>query len=65
MDTESAIRRLSFAQAQHSSAEAMAAIARHRNELARETEVEQRTQAQVTDDFADRAREAHQVDKTA
>jgi len=65
MDAESAIRRLSFAQAQHSSMEALMAMARHRGELAREAEIEQRTETQVADDFVERAREAHQVDKSA
>jgi len=63
MDAESAIRRLSFAEAQHSSTEAMVAIAKHRNELVRGAE--QRTEAQAADDFAERARQEHQVDKTA
>ena len=65
MDAESAIRRLSFAEAQHSSMEAMVAMAKHRNELAREAETEQRTEAQAADDFADRTQQEHQVDKTA
>ena len=65
MDAESAIRRLSFVEAQHSSTEAMMALAKHRAELAREAEVEQRTDAQAADDFAERARDEHQVDKTA
>jgi len=65
MDAETAIRRLSFAQAQHSTAEAMTEMARHRTELAREAEAEGVTEAQAADDFAQRAREAHQVDKTA
>jgi len=65
VDAESAIRRLSFAEAQHSSMEAMMATAKHRGELAREAEIEQRTETQVADDFAERAREAHKVDKTA
>ena len=65
MDAESAIRRLSFVEAQHSSTEAMVAMAKHRAELAREAEVEQRTDAQAADDFAERARDEHQVDKTA
>lgn len=65
MDAQSAIRRLSFAEAQHSSSEAMVAMAKHRGELAQQAEIEQRTEAQVADDFVDRAREEHQVDKTA
>jgi len=65
MDAESAIRRLSFAEAQHSSMEAMVAMAKHRNELAREAETEQLTEAQAADDFAERTRREHQVDKTA
>ena len=65
MDAEGAIRRLSFAEAQHSSVEAMVAMARHRNELAREAETEQLTEVQAADVFAERARQQHQVDKTA
>ena len=64
MDAESAIRRLSFAEAQHSSAEAMVAIARHRAELARDVEIDQRTDAQLAGDLVDRARDAHKLDKT-
>lgn len=65
MDAESAIRRLSFAEAQHSSIEAMVAMAKHRNELAREAETGQLGEAGAADDFAARARQEHQVDKTA
>ena len=65
MDTDSAIRRLSFAEAQHSSTEALVAMAKHRTELAREAETEHRTETQAADDFAARARDEHRVDKTA
>lgn len=64
MDAESAIRRLSFAEAQHSSTEAMVAIARHRAEMARDVEIDQRTDAQLAEDLVDRARDAHKLDKT-
>ena len=65
MDAESAIRQLSFAEAQHSSMEAMVAMARHRAELARDAASGDRSEAQVADSFAERARRLHQVDKTA
>jgi hypothetical protein len=65
MDAQSAIRRLSFTEAQRSSAEAMADMARHRAELAHETEIERRNETQTADDFAERARQERRVDKTA
>jgi len=42
----------------------MVAIARHRAELARHVEIDQRTDAQLADDLVDRARDAHKLDKT-
>ena len=65
MDSESAIRRLSFAEAKHSSAEAMIAMAKHRAELAREAEIDQRSEAQAVEEFTDRTNDEHRVDKTA
>jgi hypothetical protein len=65
MDAQSAIRRLAFAEAQHSSTEAMVDIARHRSELATAREVEQKPEAEIGDDLAERARTERRIDKTA
>ena len=64
MDADAAIRRVSFAEAQHSSAEAMTSIARERSKLA---ETARDDQAAAVAELSDRAAEAerHQVDKTA
>ena len=64
MDTETAIRRVAFAEAQHSSAEAMAAMAQQRQKLA-ETAADD--EAALVTELTDRTTEAerHQVDKTA
>lgn len=65
MDAQSAIRRLAFAEAQHSSAEAMVEIARQRSELAKATEIDHRTDAESSDELAARAQDERRVDKTA
>jgi lipid-binding SYLF domain-containing protein len=65
MDAQSAIRRLAFAEAQHSSTEAMVEIARHRSELAKATETEQKPEAEISDELTERARDERRVDKTA
>jgi hypothetical protein len=64
MDAELAIRRVSFAEAQHSSAEAMAAIAQERSRLAATAPDEEAAAlAELTDRTAEAER--HRVDKTA
>ena len=71
MDSDTAIRRLSFAEARHSSGEAMMAMARHRTEHSRAVAAakaagETATENHQADDEANRARDAaRQVDKTA
>jgi hypothetical protein len=64
MDAETAIRRVSFAEAQHSSAEAMAAMAQQRLKLAETVPADE---AALVTELTDRTAEAerHQVDKTA
>ncbi len=66
MDPDTAIRRLSFAEARGSGAEALAAIAQHRREML-DAAQQQRTEDETTR-LADRARDEqrrHAVDKTA
>ncbi len=67
MSTESAISRLSYAEARSSNAEAMIDIARHRQELQAATDAGQSEESEVArlEDEARAARAAHQVDKTA
>ncbi|MEO8757049.1 MAG: hypothetical protein ABI398_04765 [Devosia sp.] len=67
---ETAIRRVSFAEARNSSAEALAAIAQHRTE--RDHAVSEAgskggsgAEHRTASSFAARARKAHKVDKTA
>lgn len=67
---ETAIRRVSFAEARSSSAEAMAAMAQHRAE--RDQAVSEAkskggsgSEERRESSFAARARKAHKVDKTA
>ena len=64
MDTETAIRRVSFAEAQRSSTEAMVAIAQQRSKLAETSPGEE---AALVAELNDRTAEAehHQIDKTA
>ena len=64
MDAETAIRRVSFAEARHSSAEAMASIAEQRTRLADTAPADE---AAAVTELNDRTAEAerHQVDKTA
>lgn len=64
MDAESALRRLSFAEASTSSAEAMVAMARHRKELA-EARLLGKPDEAVAAEFEAEARDARAVDKTA
>ena len=64
MSPDTAIRRLSFAEARASGSEALILVAKHRNEVveaARENRIEAKT-----DEFARRARSErhHAVDKT-
>jgi len=66
MDPDTAIRRLSFAEARNSGAEALAAIAQHRREMI-DAAAQQRTEVE-TSRLADRAsdeRRRHAVDKLA
>jgi hypothetical protein len=71
MTSDTAIRRLSFAEARHSGSEALVAMAKHRAEHHRAvTEAKASGQADAetrqADDEADRARDAaRRVDKTA
>ena len=71
MQAETAIRRLSFAEARHSSSEAMVAMAKHRTEHARAVEEAKASgdadaDNHQADEIADRARDAaRQVDKVA
>ena len=64
MDADTAIRRVSFAEAQRSSAEVMVAIAQQRSKLA---ETSPGDEAAIVAELNDRTAEAarHQVDKTA
>jgi hypothetical protein len=67
MDPETAIRRLSFAEARDTGAEALAAMVQHRREML-DAAAEQRVEVETTE-MADRARDEqrqhHVVDKTA
>jgi len=67
MDADTAIRRLSFAEARDSGAEALAAMVQHRREMI-DAAADQRTEVETTE-MADRARDEqrhhHVVDKTA
>ena len=64
MDAETAIRRVSFAEAQHSSAEAMMTIVRERTKLAESAPIDEAASITELDDRTAEA-ERHQVDKTA
>lgn len=67
MDPDTAIRRLSFAEARNSGAEALAAMAQHRREML-DAAAQQRTEAATTqmgDRTRDEQRHHHLVDKTA
>ena len=68
MDPDTAIRRLSFAEARNSGAEALASIVQHRREML-DAAAEQRTEVATTE-MTDRTRDEqrhheHVVDKTA
>jgi hypothetical protein len=62
---DGAIRRLSFAEARSSNAEALITIARHRAEVERATATREASEDQKTAEFLDRARQLRRVDKTA
>ena len=62
---ETAITRLSFAEARTSNAEALMAMARHRTEVQQNASDKTATEAQQITQFIDRARQFHRVDKTA
>jgi hypothetical protein len=64
MDAETALRRLSFAEASGSSAEAMVAMAKHREELAQQRVAGKRDDV-VAAAFDAEAAELHAVDKRA
>jgi hypothetical protein len=70
MDSDTAIRRLSFAEAHRASSEAMMAMAQHRADRDRSVEAaiaagDGAAQTHAADDYADRARDAaRQIDKT-
>jgi hypothetical protein len=64
MDAETALRRLSFAEAAGSSAEAMVAMAKHRRELAEARASGEPDEATATAFEAD-AKQLHTVDKRA
>lgn len=70
MDSDTAIRRLSFAEAHRASSEAMVAMARHRAQHDRSVEAakaagDTAAETHQADDYADRARAAQKIDKTA
>ena len=63
MDADAAIRRLAFAEARSSSAEALVAVARHRAELTQAAESGAVSEAAKADEFVEKARSLRRLDK--